>query len=88
MRIVLSAIVVAVFVTVGLAAQAPPPQIVWSPKAVEPGGWTAPHKPHTKLADLLARHKGQTEWTETLVDDDTLHANYVAMAPGGRRRDA
>jgi quercetin dioxygenase-like cupin family protein len=86
MRIVLSAIVVAVFVTVGLAAQAPPPQIVWSPKAVEPGGWTAPHKPHTKLADLLAKHKGQTEWTETLVDDDTLHADYVAMAPGGQIR--
>jgi len=84
MRIVLSAIVVAVFVTVGLAAQAPPPQIVWSPKAIEPGGWTAPHKPHTKLADLLAKHKGQADWTETLVDDETLHADYIAMAAGGK----
>src|SRR5688500_14426096 len=43
-------------------------QIVWSPKAITPGGWTAPHKPHTKLADLLAKHKGKTDWVETIVD--------------------
>ena len=85
MRIVLSAIVIAVFVS-GLAAQgqAPAPQIVWSAKAVEPGGWTAPHRPHTKLADLLAKHKGQADWTETLVDDDTLHAEYISLAANGR----
>ena len=57
-------------------------QFVWSPKATTPGGWTAPHKPHTKLADLLAKHKGKTDWVETIVDDDTLHADYVAMGPG------
>src|SRR5687767_5433644 len=60
------------------------PQIVWSPKAVKPGDWTPPHRPHTKLADLLAKHKGQSEWVETIVDDDTLHADYIAMAPGGK----
>jgi len=37
-----------------------------------------------KLSQLLAKHNGQTEWTETMVDDDTLHADYIAMAPGGK----
>jgi mannose-6-phosphate isomerase-like protein (cupin superfamily) len=83
MRLVLSAIVIAMFVC-GLAAQAPAPQIVWSPKASEPGGWTAPHRPHTKLVDVIARHKGQADWTETLVDDDTLHAEYISMAANGK----
>ncbi len=93
MRTVIPAIVITGFVWVGLAAQGPTPaapsagtepQIVWSPKASAPPGWTPPHRPHTKLADLLASHKGQLDWAETMVDDDTLHADYISMAPGGR----
>jgi mannose-6-phosphate isomerase-like protein (cupin superfamily) len=57
-------------------------QIVWSPKAVKPSEWTPPHKPHTKISDLLARHKGQTDWVETIVDDETLHGDYISMGPG------
>lgn len=70
----------------GLAVSAqqrgPAPQIVWSPKLVAPPGWTAPHKPHTKLPELLGAHAGQADWTETIVDDDTLHAQYISMGPG------
>ena len=65
-------------------AAPPEPQIVWSPKAAAPPDWTAPNRPHKKLSELLAKHKGQSEWTETMVDDDTLHADYVAMVPGGK----
>jgi len=57
-------------------------QLVWAPKAIKPGGWAGVHKPHTKLPDLLAKHKGQADWTETIVDDDTLHGDYISMAPG------
>ena len=39
-------------------------------------------KPHTKLADVLAKHKGQTDWVEPIVDDETLHADYISMSPG------
>ena len=60
----------------------PVSQLVWSPKAIKPGGWTAPHKAHTKLSDFLAKHKGQADWVEPVVDDDTLHADYISMAPG------
>jgi len=86
MRALISAIGIALFVAVAftsLSAQQPP-QIVWSPKATKPGDWTPPHKPHTKIADLLAKHKGKADWVETVVDDDTLHADYIAAAPGSK----
>jgi mannose-6-phosphate isomerase-like protein (cupin superfamily) len=88
MRIFLTSIGIALFVSLGLAdllaQRGPAPQIVWSPKAVKPGDWVAPHKPHTKLVDVLAKHKGTSDWVETVVDDDTLHADYISMAAGGK----
>ena len=61
---------------------APIQQTVWSPKAVKPTGYTGVHKPHTKLADVLAKHKGETDWVESIVDDETLHGDYIMMGPG------
>ena len=68
------------------AAQRPParqttPVIMMSPKASSPG-WTGVHRPHTKLADVLARHKGQADWAETIVDDESLNAQWISMGPG------
>jgi mannose-6-phosphate isomerase-like protein (cupin superfamily) len=68
------------------AAQRPParqnaPLMVMSPKATS-AGWTGVHRPHTKLVDVLARHKGQADWAETLVDDESLTAQWISMAPG------
>jgi mannose-6-phosphate isomerase-like protein (cupin superfamily) len=57
------------------------PLIMMSPKAKSPG-WTGVHRPHTKLRDVLARHEGQAEWAETVVDDESLFAQWVAIAPG------
>jgi len=66
----------------GGGGRGPAAQIVWSPKAEKPGAWVAPMKPHTKIADVLAKHKGQTDWVETIVNDETLHADYISMGPG------
>ena len=63
-------------------ANQPPPAVVWAPKSVKPTGWAAPNKPHWKLADLLAAHKGQASWRQTLVSDDHLHGAYIQMASG------
>ena len=68
------------------AAQRPParqttPLIMMSPKAAPPG-WTGVHRPHTRLADVLARHKGQADWAETIVDDESLNAQWISMAAG------
>ena len=68
------------------AAQRPParqaaPLIMMSPKATSPG-WTWVHKPHTKLADVLAAHKGEADWAQTIVDDESLNAQWISMGPG------
>ena len=57
------------------------PLLVLSPKA-KSAGWTGVHRPHTKLADVLARHKGQADWAETIVDDESLFAQWISMGPG------
>ena len=62
----------------------PAQQMVWSPKAVKPTGYTGVHKPHTKLADVLAKHKGESDWVESVVDDETLHGDFIMMGPGKR----
>ena len=69
-----------------LHAQQPPPKPVpssaWAPKPVKTPGYTGIHKPWIKLADLKAKHKGQTTWRELLVNDGRLTAEYLAAAPG------
>jgi mannose-6-phosphate isomerase-like protein (cupin superfamily) len=72
--------------TSGGAPQPPPrviqdaPLMVLSPKAKAPG-WTGVHRPHTKLADVLARHDGKADWAETVVDDESLFAQWISMGP-------
>jgi len=68
------------------AVQRPParqnaPLIVISPKAKSPG-WTGVHRPHTRLVDVVARHKGEVDWAETIVDDESLNAQWISMGPG------
>jgi mannose-6-phosphate isomerase-like protein (cupin superfamily) len=59
--------------------------MVLSPKGT-PAGWTGVHKPHTKLTDVLAKHKGQADWVETVVDDESLFAQWVSMGPGQKTK--
>jgi len=68
------------------AAQRPParqatPLIMMSPKATSPG-WTGVHKPRTKLIDVLSRHNGQADWAETMVDEESLNAQWISIGPG------
>jgi mannose-6-phosphate isomerase-like protein (cupin superfamily) len=63
------------------APAAEPPLLVLAPKAKSPG-WTGVHRPHTKLRDVLARHAGESDWTETVVDDENLFAQWISLGPG------
>src|SRR4029453_10811278 len=60
----------------------PEEQLVLSPKVKKLNEYVAPHKPWTKLGEVLAKHKGQADWVEPIVDDDNLHADYISMGPG------
>jgi mannose-6-phosphate isomerase-like protein (cupin superfamily) len=57
--------------------------MVLSPKA-KSAGWNGVHRPHTKLPEVLARHKGQADWAETIVDDESLFAQWISMSPGAK----
>jgi mannose-6-phosphate isomerase-like protein (cupin superfamily) len=74
-------------VTLHLHGQAPQQEsLVWAPVPKTPAAWIAPNKAHTRLADLLAAHKGQASWREPIVRDTLLVADYVQMAPGEKTR--
>src|SRR3984957_14223507 len=59
-------------------------RMAWAPVPVQPNTWAAPNQPIWRLSELLAKHKGQASWSQTVVDDSTLHADYVSMAPGAK----
>ena len=57
---------------------------VWAPMPVKPNPFVPPNKPLTKLSDLLAKHKSEQNWTETVVSDHLFHGDYIAMGPGAK----
>jgi quercetin dioxygenase-like cupin family protein len=62
----------------------PVPTAVWAAKPIKTPPYRAGLKPWVKLADLRAKHKGQPNWREVVVDDGRLMAEYVSAAPGTR----
>ena len=60
--------------------------LVWAPVPTTPAAWTAPNKPHWKLSELLATHKSEATWKETVVSDSLLHADYIQPATETVRR--
>jgi quercetin dioxygenase-like cupin family protein len=66
----------------GVHAQPQREMLAWAPMPTQPSKWVAPNRPHWKLSELLEKHKGQQNWTETVVSDNTLRAEYISSAPG------
>ena len=62
----------------------PPLQIAWSPKKTPYAAYQAPNRAWWKLADVLAMHKGQKDWTQPIVRNKDLDADWHQMAAGGR----
>ena len=56
-------------------------QTMYAPKG-QPAVYTGPHKAHTKLSELKAKHKGEKWWRELIVDDKHLRSEYIYVAPG------
>ena len=54
----------------------------WAQKSTSKSKYLPPHKPHTKIADLKAKHKGEASWRELIVDDKDLRSEYVSVPPG------
>jgi mannose-6-phosphate isomerase-like protein (cupin superfamily) len=58
-----------------------PPATYWVAKT-KGGLYVPPNKPLTRLSDLKARHTGQATWTELVVKDADMQAEYNSAAPG------
>ncbi len=65
-----------------LSAQQQRETLAWAPVPVKANAFTEPNRPIWKLSSLLAAHKGQQNWKETVVNDYLFHADYISMAPG------
>lgn len=64
----------------------PQPISAWSAKPTTLTPWTAPNKPLWKLTDILAKHKGQADWSEQIVHDADFNGSYISMAPGKKTK--
>ncbi|HTC84777.1 MAG TPA: hypothetical protein VK683_10505, partial [Rhizomicrobium sp.] len=58
----------------------------WAPKPTTMTPYTAPNKPHWKLSEILAAHKGQSDWVQPIVRNKDQVADYIAMAPGKKTK--
>jgi mannose-6-phosphate isomerase-like protein (cupin superfamily) len=58
----------------------------WAPKPETPAPYIAPNRPIWRLSDLLAKHKGQSNWTETLVKTRDFIGQYISMGPGEKTK--
>ena len=52
---------------------------------VKPIGYAPPHKAVTKITDLLAKHKGQANWTEIVVTTTSSMATTSRWRPARKR---
>jgi len=84
--VALAALAIAAFTALpgGVHAQAQREMLAWAPMPTQPSTWVAPNRPHWKLSELLAKHKGQPNWSESVVSDGTLRADYISMGPGAK----
>jgi len=79
--------IILVHSTAVAGAQQPPrpvPTTVWAPKPIQTPAYKAGLKPWVKVADLKAKHAGQANWREVVVDDGRLTGEYVSAAPGSK----
>lgn len=62
------------------------PLTAWAPQPVKPAPFTGPNKPLKKLVDILARHRGKSDWAETEVLTRDFLGQYVSMGPGQKTK--
>jgi mannose-6-phosphate isomerase-like protein (cupin superfamily) len=59
-----------------------PERVVWAAMPVPETPYAPPNKVHTRIADILAAHRGQASWTVPVVRTAAFAGDYVSLAPG------
>lgn len=65
----------------------PPPLRFWMPKKTPFGAYVAPNKPWWKLSDVLAMHKGKASWSQPMIRNKYLVADWHQIAPGQKTQE-
>jgi mannose-6-phosphate isomerase-like protein (cupin superfamily) len=65
----------------GAQTGTPIPLHAWAPVPLEPSPYIPPNKPLKRLTDILARHVGHDDWSETEVLTRDFIGEYISMAP-------
>ncbi|WP_277970761.1 cupin domain-containing protein [Sphingomonas echinoides] len=60
----------------------PPPMRVWAPKKTPYSAYVAPNKPWWKLADVLALHKNEKRWSQPIIRNKDIVADWHQIAAG------
>ena len=58
----------------------------WAPKPTKMTPYTAPNRPHWKLSDVLAMHKGKTDWVQPIVRNKDQEGDYISMGAGQKTK--
>jgi mannose-6-phosphate isomerase-like protein (cupin superfamily) len=58
----------------------------WAPKPTKPTAYTAPNKAHWKLSEILAAHKGQSDWVQPIISNKDQVADYISMGAGKKTK--
>ena len=67
-------------------AQRATPLTAWAPVPERPAPFTTPNQPLKKFVDIMARHRGKTDWSETEVLTRDFIGQYVSMGPGKKTK--
>jgi mannose-6-phosphate isomerase-like protein (cupin superfamily) len=88
-RIVIASVIAAAalgFSPAGAQSGRPAPFVGWAPQPEKLAPFTAPNKLLWKLTDILAAHKGQKVWEQTVVLTRDYYGRYIQMAPGEKTK--
>lgn len=84
---ILAASAITSMLAIGSAfAQRVPPMTAWSPQPEKLAPFKAPNKLYQSLSSVLAKHKGQKNWSQTMIQDRDYIGEYIQMAPGEKTK--
>lgn len=62
------------------------PENYWSAKPTQPTPYAAPNKVHWKLSEVLAAHRGKTDWAHPIIRNPEQDADYISLGVGKKTK--
>ncbi|MBV9549122.1 MAG: hypothetical protein JO256_05545, partial [Alphaproteobacteria bacterium] len=59
---------------------------IWSAKPTTLAPYVAPNRPVWRISEILASHRGQTDWVQPIVRNKDQDADYKSIGPGKKTK--